>query len=127
MAIFNKSNISRNNSETTIISSGAKIEGQFRFDSILHLDGEINGEVYSTSIVVIGKSGVLKGKLHADKVVVNGILEGELDANSLEILSGGFVNGNIVIRQIAIENGGKINGTSQTKDDEIKLIETSAQ
>lgn len=123
MAIFNKSNIEPS-SETTVISSGARIEGQFFFNSMLHLDGEINGVVHSQSIVVIGRNGILKGQLNADKVVVNGIFEGELDATSLEILAGGLVNGNISVRQIAIENEGKFNGNSKIKDDStINLID----
>ena len=62
MAIFSKNtdSISSSTQETTVISSGARIEGQFDFNSMLHLDGEISGEVRSNSVVVIGKSGVLK-------------------------------------------------------------------
>ena len=95
MAIFNKSNVDSGISETTVISSGARIEGQFYFNSILHLDGEISGVVQAQSVGIIGKTGTLKGQLNAEKVVVNGRCEGELSADSLEILAGGLVNGNI--------------------------------
>lgn len=127
MAIFNKSNVDSGISETTVISSGARIEGQFYFNSILHLDGEINGVVQSQSVVIIGKTGVLKGQLNADKVVVNGVFEGELNADSLEVLAGGLVNGNISINQIAIENGGKFIGNSSFRDGvgSINLIENN--
>ncbi|WP_297193819.1 polymer-forming cytoskeletal protein [uncultured Campylobacter sp.] len=127
MAIFNKSNVDSGISETTVISSGARIEGQFYFNSILHLDGEISGVVQSQSVVIIGKTGTLKGQLNAEKVVVNGIFEGELSADSLEILAGGLVNGNISINQIAIENGGKFIGNSSFKDGvgSINLIENN--
>ncbi|TQR60817.1 bactofilin family protein [Campylobacter troglodytis] len=128
MAIFSKNtdSISSSTQETTVISSGARIEGQFDFNSMLHLDGEISGEVRSNSVVVIGKSGVLKGNLNADKVVVNGIFEGELEAESLEILAGGLVTGNIITRQIAIENGGRFSGNSKIKDEaHITLIESN--
>lgn len=128
MAIFNKSSNDINSGiqETTVISSGAKIDGQFDFSSMLHLDGEITGDVRSNSVVVIGKSGTLKGNLNADKVVVNGIFEGELESDSLEILAGGLVNGNINVRQIAIENGGKFIGNSKFKDEtSITLIESN--
>lgn len=126
MAIFNKNNINPSVSETTVISAGARIEGQFYFDSMLHVDGELNGEIHSQSVVVIGKTGVVKGKLYADKIVVNGIFEGELDANNLEILMGGLVNGNILIKQIAIENGGRFNGNCKIKDEAMNLIENTS-
>ena len=126
MAIFNKGSVSPANpsSETTVISSGAKIEGKFYFASMLHVDGELNGIIHSESIVVIGKNGNLKGELKSDKIVVNGVFE--LEANSLEILAGGFVSGNIVIKEISIESGGRFNGSSKIKEDEpVRMIENT--
>ncbi|EAJ7265258.1 polymer-forming cytoskeletal protein [Campylobacter upsaliensis] len=128
MAIFNKGSVSPANpsSETTVISSGAKIEGKFYFASMLHVDGELNGIIHSESIVVIGKNGNLKGELKSDKIVVNGVFEGELEANSLEILADGFVSGNIVIKEISIESGGRFNGSSKIKEDEpVRMIENT--
>ncbi|PHY89583.1 bactofilin family protein [Campylobacter vulpis] len=128
MAIFNKGSVSPANpsSETTVISSGAKIEGKFYFASMLHVDGELNGIIHSESIVVIGKNGNLKGELKSDKIVVNGVFEGELEANSLEILAGGFVSGNIVIKEISIESGGRFNSSSKIKEDEpVRMIENT--
>ncbi|EAI1980146.1 polymer-forming cytoskeletal family protein [Campylobacter upsaliensis] len=128
MAIFNKGSVSPANpsSETTVISSGAKIEGKFYFASMLHVDGELNGIIHSESIVVIGKNGNLKGELKSDKIVVNGVFEGELEANSLEILAGGFVSGNIVIKEISIESGGRFNGSSKIEEDEpVRMIENT--
>ena len=126
MGIFDKTNSDTSKSETTVISLGAKIDGEFDFASMLHLDGEISGVIRSKNVVVIGKTGVLRGELSADKVVVNGIFEGELDADSLEILAGGLVSGNITVRQIAIENGGRFNGNSKIKDEtNITLIESN--
>ncbi|MDN2778444.1 polymer-forming cytoskeletal family protein, partial [Campylobacter jejuni] len=46
MASFNKGGISptsSSSSETTVISSGAGIEGKFYFASMLHVDGELSG------------------------------------------------------------------------------------
>ncbi len=95
---------------------------------MLHVDGELNGIIHSESIVVIGKNGNLKGELKADKIVVNGYFEGELEADSLEILTGGVVSGNITIKELAIENGGRFNGTSKIKEeDPVRLIENSAE
>lgn len=92
---------------------------------MLHVDGELSGIIHSESIVVIGKNGNLKGELQADKIVVNGYFEGQLEANSLEILADGVVNGDISTQKISIENGGRFNGTSKIKEDTIKLIENN--
>jgi len=95
---------------------------------MLHVDGDLSGIIHSESIVVIGKNGNLKGELKADKVVVNGFFEGELEADSLEILTGGIVSGNITIKELAIENGGKFNGSSKIKEEEaVKFIEKTSE
>lgn len=86
---------------------------------MLHLDGEINGAVNSSSSIVIGKSGILKGKAIVDKMVVNGLFEGEIAANHLEILSGGVVNADISVKEISIEIGAKFNGNSSMPDTDI--------
>lgn len=89
---------------------------------MLHLDGEIKGIVNSSNIIVIGKSGVLKGQVKANKIVISGIFEGEMQVDSLEILSGGILNGNIVVKQLSIENGGKFNGSSKIIEKEEDLV-----
>ncbi|VEJ54196.1 Protein of uncharacterised function, DUF583 superfamily [Campylobacter insulaenigrae] len=93
---------------------------------MLHLDGEITGDIISSSVIVIGKSGILKGQVKADKIVINGIFEGEMSVDSLEILSGGVLNGNIVVKQLSIENGGKFNGSSKIveKDEEVAVLDS---
>ncbi len=62
MAIFDKTNAeSPASSETTIIASGARIDGVFNCASRLHVDGEVTGEIHSKSIVTIGKGGKING------------------------------------------------------------------
>lgn len=94
---------------------------------MLHIDGELSGTIHSESIVVIGKNGNLKGELKAGKIVVNGYFEGELDSDSLEILTGGVVNGNINVKELSIENGGRFNGTSKIKEDTLRLTDSSTE
>ncbi|KAA6233578.1 polymer-forming cytoskeletal protein [Campylobacter sp. LR264d] len=129
MAIFGKGSdiaTSNANTETTVIATGSKLEGKFYFTSMLHIDGEMSGIIHSENIVVVGKNGNLKGELKADKVVINGYFEGELEADSLEILSSGAVIGNITIKELSIENGGKFSGGSTIKEDSLKLLETNS-
>lgn len=92
---------------------------------MLHLDGEITGVINSSNVIVIGKSGILKGKVKASKIVINGVFEGEMSVDALEILSGGILNGNIVVKQLSIENGGKFNGSSKIieQDESIQTID----
>ena len=118
MAIFDKTNAaSPASSETTIIASGAKIEGVFNCASRLHVDGEITGEVHSKSIVTIGKGGKINGSITADRLIVNGLFEGSADCNGIEVLAGGKLLGKVISKELMIEAKAQFEGESKIKRD----------
>ena len=117
MAVFSKGS-SKFNSETTIISEGAYIKGELTCSSVLYIEGRIDGIIKSSNTVVIGKNGKVTGIITASKVVVNGVFEGNVDSGSVEILSGGFVLGDIGSCSLSIEVGGRFDGKSSLKASE---------
>ena len=118
MAIFDKSNAkSPASSETTIIASGAKINGVFNCTSRFHVDGEVTGEVHSKSIVTIGKGGKINGDITANRLIVNGLFEGNAQCDGVEILAGGKFLGNIISKELMIEAKAVFEGESKIKRD----------
>ena len=118
MAIFNKTNAeSPASSETTIIASGAKIDGVFNCTSRLHVDGEVTGEVHSKSTVTIGKDGKINGSITANRLIVNGHFEGDADCEGVEVLAGGKFLGKVVSKEFAIEAKAQFEGESKIKRD----------
>ena len=117
MAVFGKGS-SKFNSETTIISEGVYIKGDLACSSVLYIEGHIDGMIKSSNTVVIGKNGKFTGIITASKVVVNGVFEGNIDSGSVEILSGGFVLGDICSCDLSIEVGGRFDGKSSRKASE---------
>lgn len=116
MAIFNKSD-NGSVTETTVISSGAKIKGVFHFESMLHVDGVIDGEIYSSSVVVIGKNGFAQGKLKAEKLIVSGRFSGDAECEGIQIMAGGSIIGNVLSREFVIEAQAKFEGKSSVIHD----------
>ena len=97
MGIFDKADQRTvSTSETTIIASGAKVEGIFNCQTRLHIDGEIIGKVLSDSIVTIGKQGRMNGEIHASRLIVNGLFEGNANCDNVEVLEGGRFIGKVV-------------------------------
>ena len=116
MAIFKKGEtMAKNTDATTIISQGSKIKGDFELNAKLHVEGEIEGKVNSINFVSIGKTGLIKGELKANRLLVDGIFDGELEVDILEITKSGKVIGNIIIKDLIIEQGGVFEGTSTLK------------
>lgn len=115
MAVFSKHS-NNFNAQTTIISNGAYIKGELNLNSMLHVDGIVEGILHSDGTIVIGKGGNIIGSVYAQKIVINGCFEGNIDAEFVEILSGAIVKGEISSLNLSIENGAKFSGQNILKD-----------
>ena len=120
MAIFNNSDSTsqgaKANSNTTIITAGAKIKGEVELSCNLYIDGELEGFVKSTKEVNIGKNGHVKGNITTDRLIVQGYVEGTVDAKTVEIKANGRVSGEIISSELIIESKGIFEGNSIVKD-----------
>lgn len=123
MAIFTKnSGRSAASTETTLIAIGASIKGEFNLESRLHVDGEIEGNIVSSSVIVIGKKGRIKGDLKAEKLVVNGEFEGSADCSYVEVLASGRFIGNVLSKELMIESKAYFQGQSNIRLEEKSLF-----
>jgi cytoskeletal protein CcmA (bactofilin family) len=123
MGIFNKADqCTVTTSETTIIASGAKVEGVFNCETRLHVDGEIIGKVLSNSIVTIGKQGHISGEIHASRLIVNGLFEGNADCDNVEVLEGGKFLGKVFSKELVIEAKAIFEGESKIKTEAIQTL-----
>jgi len=104
-------------SGTTIIAEGTKLDGKIEISSKLHIDGEISGTIHSKNIVTIGTKGMVKGEIYADKLVVSGHFDGNVDCREVEILAGGKVVGDVISSILVIESKAFFEGTSKVKLD----------
>ena len=104
-----------NDTSTTIISKGSKISGEFNLTAKLHIDGEVDGKVNSSNLVSIGKDGKFTGEMKVKKLLLNGVFEGKIEAETIEITNGGKLIGDIIIENLIIEKGAIFEGTSTLK------------
>ena len=97
-------------SVTTVIAQGCTINGNLRLSCDLQIDGYVEGKIVSEKTLVISVGGRIKGELTADKVIINGMFEGECFANSVEILPQGKAHGTIHCDDLSIDRGGSFIG-----------------
>jgi len=83
----------------------------------LYIDGELEGSIISNKEVNIGKHGKIKGTLLANRVVIQGYIEGTVEASRVEIKSSGHLKGEIIYSELIIEAKGLFEGNSIMKDD----------
>ncbi|MDP5151571.1 bactofilin family protein [Rheinheimera baltica] len=107
-------------SVTTVIAQGCSANGSIRLNGDIQVDGYIEGKIVSDHTLVISVSGRIKGEVTADKVIINGLFDGECYANSVEILPQGKAHGVIHCDDLSIERGGSFLGkTLPTSADQV--------
>ena len=72
--------------------------------------------IHSQKDVNIGKSGNIKGTVNTNRLVVQGELEGNVDAQRVEIKADGHIQGEVVATELIIESKGIFEGTSTIKE-----------
>jgi cytoskeletal protein CcmA (bactofilin family) len=85
---------------------GTKIIGDVFSESNLRIDGEIQGNISTSSKVVIGEAGILRGNLTCLEADIEGTIEGKLMIENLLILrEQSKVHGDIVTGKLHVEEG----------------------
>lgn len=96
----------------TAIASGTVIEGRFSFDSPVRIDGDMTGEILSSSILIVGEQATVRARIKVGSIIVFGRVIGDIEAQDLvEIKNGGHLEANISTDRVAIEDGGYFKGS----------------
>ena len=82
----------------------------------LYVDGEFEGTISSQNEINVGKHGYIKGDVVTQRLVVQGYVEGTINAEKVEIKSAGRVSGTIEAAELIIESKGIFEGNSVVKD-----------
>lgn len=107
----------------TIIGSQTRIHGRVELGESVRIDGCVDGDIEGIPgkriSVALGASGKVRGDIHAYRVLVAGLVEGNVYAEEqVELHSGSEVRGDIVYGEIAIEKNAKLNGLMISRTDQ---------
>ena len=95
----------------TVIAEGLKIVGSVTAEGLVEVNGQIEGEIHCTSLVISRKAHVA-GTIEAERVIVDGTVEGPIKGGSVVLKSGAHVVGDIHHQSLAIERGAFFDGRS---------------
>ena len=100
--------------EATVISRGVKIEGKLSCSGNIRLDGEVQGDISSQGIVIIGENGGVNGQINADSVTIGGKVTGTVRAKDKVVLEAkANLKGDIITKTLLVEAGAIFNGNSK--------------
>lgn len=114
----------------TVVGIDITFKGDVKGESIIRIDGSVEGNLSLSKGIVIGEKGKVTGNLKSDRIIIYGSVWGDISCKELNIKSSGTINGNIQTESVEIELGGKYNGNlnmqqrSFEKTDEHAAIET---
>lgn len=97
-----------------VIGVSATVQGDLKAQGSFRIDGTVDGSVVSQAAVVIGEGGVVRGDVQGTDVVVAGQVVGNIRCSAhLEIVASGRIEGDIDAQSLRIETGGVFRGTSR--------------
>jgi cytoskeletal protein CcmA (bactofilin family) len=95
----------------TVIAKGLKIVGSVTAEGLVEVNGQIDGELHCTSLV-ISRGAHVNGTIAAAQVVVDGNVEGPIQGGDVILKSQAHVVGDIHHQSLAIERGAHFEGRS---------------
>lgn len=98
-----------------LIGSSSQFKGDLLTKGVARIDGSIEGNLQA-DFVIVGESGKIKGNVQSRGVIVDGKIEGNIEAQEVtEIRSHGEVMGDIRTAKLVISEGGIFEGHSYMK------------
>jgi cytoskeletal protein CcmA (bactofilin family) len=99
----------------TLLGKTATLNGDLEFSGGLHLDGRVNGNVFSNATdggaLSVSESGFIEGNVQVTNIVMNGTVNGDMHAADRLVLGGSArVNGNVHYGVIEMAPGAVITG-----------------
>jgi cytoskeletal protein CcmA (bactofilin family) len=96
-----------------VVGHSCTVRGDLSAEGAFRVDGTIEGSVESKTAVVIGETGAVTGNVRAVEVLVAGKIHGNVCATGhLEIMATGTIEGDIDAKSLRVETGGSFAGTS---------------
>ncbi len=107
---------SADRSSSSLIGADLVIVGNIVSSSLVQIDGEIQGDIHGTHIVV-GETARITGGIVSEEVVVRGTVTGSIRGRKVMLQSDSKVEGDIYHKSLAIEQGAYFEGKSRRTDD----------
>lgn len=98
----------------TIVGNEAYFQGNITTKGSVLIDGKVDGSVSEAKAVSVGKAGKIKGDISCEICCIGGEVVGNIIAlESIELLSGANIDGNIKTKRMVMEEGSVFNGACE--------------
>lgn len=97
-----------------------RLTGVLKVQGMMRIDGFVEGEVFGSDLIQVGKEGTIEATVRAKHIVAQGPLRGDIAAQEkVELLAPAKVEGSIDSPVFLLEAGVLVNGT-------LKMVSTNS-
>lgn len=97
-----------------LIDRGCSVEGKLMFDGTVQINGDFRGEILSDGTLIVGPEARLAAKIQIDTIVIEGHIEGTIEAKQkVELHRGATLLGDISAPALVVEDGAVFQGNCQ--------------
>ncbi len=99
----------------SVLGAATRLEGTLRVDESVRIDGKLEGNLEQSDgnsrWIIIGPGGQIHGDIRAQNISIAGKVIGNIIASeSIELIDGSEVRGNITHKSITVEPGASVHG-----------------
>lgn len=93
------------------LGPGTIIQGKLSFDTPVRIDGQLSGEIYSSTAVIVGPTGKVDADIEVASLIVMGKVSGNIKAiERIELFENGELAGEVTTQSLLIEHGAIFQG-----------------
>jgi cytoskeletal protein CcmA (bactofilin family) len=115
------------NKGMTYIGADMVLAGDVHIQGPAMVAGQTKGTINSTDQIKIEPGGVVEGEVFCQEMRVSGLFKGKLHCNKLVIVSSGIVEGEVSSHQMEIYDGGQFIGMRTKGPDALALPQADAE
>ena len=104
----------------TVLGTDIKYKGDISGDSIIRIDGKVEGNISLKQGIILGEKAYVEGNMDSDYIILFGHIKGNIKSKEIILKATGIVEGDIQTDALEIEMGSRYNGNLK-----IGQIETS--
>jgi cytoskeletal protein CcmA (bactofilin family) len=96
------------------VGQNCTINGTLNFTGTMRIDGQIEGQVVTSGMLIVGEGGRIHADIQAGVVVCGGAIDGNIMARErVQLLAPSVLTGTVRTPLLIIEEGAQFNGTCE--------------
>lgn len=99
---------------SAFVGAGVEFKGVINYHGTVRIDGQLEGEIHTDGILIVGQGAVIDAKVEAGTIVCQGRIVGDIVAREkIQLMAPAVLNGSVKTPSLAMEEGVLFNGTCE--------------